>query len=155
MLSRKKNVKVGLKFYVKEQDSFYCSLLKLPRVSDQTAKLTSLNILIETFLRRNLLDKLPQFFNVLHSDAEVDPRPHALTNNELYRKQITYYMLRHKMKPGITGWAQVSSWRGETDNKTEVRIKYDLHYIRRWSIWFHFKIVIFTIFKGFACKYVY
>jgi putative colanic acid biosynthesis UDP-glucose lipid carrier transferase len=87
----------------------------------------------------------------------VGPRLHAVSHNEEYRKKINYYMLRHKMKPGITGWAQVSGWRGETDtdDKMEMRIKYDLHYIRHWSIWFDFKIVIFTVFKGFVGKHVY
>ncbi|MCF2949895.1 undecaprenyl-phosphate glucose phosphotransferase [Paraglaciecola aquimarina] len=110
------------------------------------------------FLRRTSLDELPQFFNVLQGNMSVvGPRPHAVSHNELYRKKITYYMLRHKMKPGITGWAQVSGWRGETDTdeKMEMRIKYDLHYIRNWSLWFDFKIVIFTIFKGFVGKHVY
>jgi putative colanic acid biosynthesis UDP-glucose lipid carrier transferase len=110
------------------------------------------------FLRRTSLDELPQFFNVLQGDMSVvGPRPHAVSHNEQYRKKITYYMLRHKMKPGITGWAQVSGWRGETDTdeKMEMRIKYDLHYIRNWSLWFDFKIVIFTIFKGFVGKNVY
>jgi putative colanic acid biosynthesis UDP-glucose lipid carrier transferase len=66
-------------------------------------------------------------------------------------------MLRHKMKPGITGWAQVNGWRGETDTveKMEMRIKYDLEYIRNWSIWMDFKIVVFTIFRGFVGKNVY
>lgn len=110
------------------------------------------------FLRKTSLDELPQFFNVLQGDMSVvGPRPHAVSHNEQYRKQITYYMLRHKMKPGITGWAQVSGWRGETDTiqKMEMRIKYDLHYIRNWSLWFDFKIVIFTIFRGFVGKNVY
>ena len=110
------------------------------------------------FLRRTSLDELPQFFNVLQGDMSVvGPRPHAISHNELYRKKISYYMLRHKMKPGITGWAQVNGWRGETDtdDKMEMRIKYDLFYIRNWSLWMDFKIVIFTIFKGFVGKHVY
>jgi putative colanic acid biosynthesis UDP-glucose lipid carrier transferase len=110
------------------------------------------------FLRRTSLDELPQFFNVLQGDMSVvGPRPHAVSHNELYRKKINYYMLRHRMKPGITGWAQVSGWRGETDTdeKMEMRIKYDLHYIRNWSLWFDFKIVIFTIFRGFVGNNVY
>jgi putative colanic acid biosynthesis UDP-glucose lipid carrier transferase len=118
------------------------------------ARITSLG----AFLRRTSLDELPQFFNVLQGDMSVvGPRPHAVSHNELYRKKITYYMLRHKMKPGITGWAQVSGWRGETDTdeKMEMRIKYDLHYIRNWSLWFDFKIVIFTIFRGFVGNNVY
>jgi len=110
------------------------------------------------FLRKSSLDELPQFFNVLQgSMSVVGPRPHAVSHNELYRKKINYYMLRHKVKPGITGWAQVSGWRGETDtdDKMEMRIKYDLHYIRNWSLWFDFKIVIFTIFRGFVGNHVY
>ena len=110
------------------------------------------------FLRRTSLDELPQFFNVLQGTMSVvGPRPHAVGHNEEYRKKVAYYMLRHKMKPGITGWAQVNGWRGETDTveKMEMRIKYDLEYIRNWSIWMDFKIVIFTLFRGFVGKNVY
>ncbi len=113
---------------------------------------------VGAFLRRTSLDELPQFFNVLQGCMSVvGPRPHAVSHNEEYRKKIKYYMLRHKMKPGITGWAQVNGWRGETDtdDKMEMRIKYDLDYIRNWSIWLDFKIVVFTIFKGFVGKNVY
>lgn len=110
------------------------------------------------FLRRTSMDELPQFLNVLQGNMSVvGPRPHAVSHNEQYRKKIDYYMLRHKMKPGITGWAQVSGWRGETDTdeKMKMRIKYDLHYIRNWSLWFDFKIVLFTIFRGFVGNHVY
>jgi len=110
------------------------------------------------FLRRTSLDELPQFFNVLQGTMSVvGPRPHAVSHNEEYRKKVAYYMLRHKMKPGITGWAQVNGWRGETDTveKMEMRIKYDLEYIRNWSIWMDFKIVIFTLIRGFVGKNVY
>lgn len=110
------------------------------------------------FLRRTSLDELPQFFNVLQGTMSVvGPRPHAVSHNEEYRKKVAYYMLRHKMKPGITGWAQVNGWRGETDTveKMEMRIKYDLEYIRNWSIWMDFKIVIFTLLRGFVGKNVY
>jgi putative colanic acid biosynthesis UDP-glucose lipid carrier transferase len=87
----------------------------------------------------------------------VGPKPKAISHNEQYRKQITYYMLRHKMKPGITGWAQINGWRGETFTveKMKMRIKYDLHYIRNWSLWFDYKIVIFTIFRGFVGNNAY
>ncbi|TPV53842.1 undecaprenyl-phosphate glucose phosphotransferase [Aestuariibacter sp. GS-14] len=110
------------------------------------------------FLRRTSLDELPQFFNVIQGTMSVvGPRPHAVSHNEEYRKKVAYYMLRHKMKPGITGWAQVNGWRGETDTveKMEMRIKYDLEYIRNWSIWMDFKIVVFTVFRGFVGKNVY
>jgi putative colanic acid biosynthesis UDP-glucose lipid carrier transferase len=110
------------------------------------------------FLRRTSLDELPQFFNALQGHMSVvGPRPHAVAHNEEYRKQVNYYMLRHKVKPGITGWAQVNGWRGETDtiDKMEMRIKFDLEYIRTWSLWLDFKIVLFTIFRSFNDKNAY
>jgi putative colanic acid biosynthesis UDP-glucose lipid carrier transferase len=110
------------------------------------------------FLRRTSLDELPQFINVLQGRMSVvGPRPHATAHNEHYRKAIDYYMLRHKIRPGITGWAQVNGWRGETDTieKMEMRIKYDLDYIRRWSLWMDAKIVVFTIFRSFRDKNAY
>ncbi|HCQ8176166.1 TPA: exopolysaccharide biosynthesis polyprenyl glycosylphosphotransferase, partial [Escherichia coli] len=85
------------------------------------------------FLRRTSLDELPQFFNVLFGGMSiVGPRPHAVIHNEQYRSLIEGYMLRHKVKPGITGWAQINGWRGETDTleKMEKRVEYDLEYIR-------------------------
>lgn len=110
------------------------------------------------FLRRTSLDELPQFINVLLGDMSVvGPRPHAVAHNEEYRKQVAYYMLRHKVRPGITGWAQVNGWRGETDTleKMEMRVKYDLEYIRHWSLWFDIRIVLMTLFKGFTGKNAY
>lgn len=110
------------------------------------------------FIRRTSLDELPQFFNVLQGDMSVvGPRPHAKAHNEEYRKLISGYMLRHKVKPGITGWAQVNGFRGETDtlDKMERRINYDLEYIRRWSFWLDIKIIFLTIFKGFVNKNAY
>jgi putative colanic acid biosynthesis UDP-glucose lipid carrier transferase len=110
------------------------------------------------FLRRTSLDELPQFLNVLGgSMSVVGPRPHAVSHNEEYRKQVDYYMLRHKVKPGITGWAQINGWRGETDTieKMQMRIKFDLEYIREWSLWMDFKIVLYTFTKGFVGKNVY
>ena len=113
---------------------------------------------VGAFLRRTSLDELPQFFNVLQGQMSVvGPRPHAVSHNEQYRKEVDYYMLRHKVKPGITGWAQVNGWRGETDtiDKMEMRIQYDIEYIRRWSLWMDFKIVLFTIFRSFNDKNAY
>lgn len=113
---------------------------------------------IGAFLRRTSLDELPQFFNVLQGTMSiVGPRPHAVSHNEKYRKLISRYMLRHKVKPGITGWAQVNGWRGETDtlDKMEMRVKYDLEYIRKWSLVLDLKIIFFTVFKGFANKNAY
>ena len=109
-------------------------------------------------LRRSSLDELPQFFNVLlGSMSIVGPRPHAVSHNEQYRKLIPGYMLRHKVKPGITGLAQIRGWRGETDtiDKMEKRVECDLIYIRNWSIWLDIKIIILTIFHGFVHKAAY
>ncbi|WP_373638786.1 undecaprenyl-phosphate glucose phosphotransferase [Klebsiella quasipneumoniae] len=110
------------------------------------------------FLRSTSLDELPQFFNVLFGQMSVvGPRPHAVSHNEQYRSLIQGYMLRHKVKPGITGLAQINGWRGETDTleKMEKRIEYDLLYIRGWSIWLDLKIIFLTIFKGFINKSAY
>ncbi|MCY0966958.1 undecaprenyl-phosphate glucose phosphotransferase [Parathalassolituus penaei] len=108
---------------------------------------------VGAFLRRTSLDELPQFINVLQGRMSVvGPRPHAVAHNEEYRKLIPYYMLRHKVKPGITGWAQVNGYRGETDtlDKMSGRVDYDLDYIRNWSLWMDVKIVFMTFFKGFT-----
>jgi putative colanic acid biosysnthesis UDP-glucose lipid carrier transferase len=103
---------------------------------------------IGAFLRRSSLDELPQFFNVLQGRMSiVGPRPHAVAHNEQYRKLIKGYMLRHKAKPGITGWAQVNGMRGETEtlDKMEARIQYDLDYLRSWSLWLDLWIILKTV----------
>ncbi|MGH8741355.1 MAG: undecaprenyl-phosphate glucose phosphotransferase, partial [Burkholderiales bacterium] len=100
------------------------------------------------FLRRNSLDELPQFINVLQGRMSVvGPRPHAVAHNEMYRKLIRGYMIRHKVKPGITGFAQVNGWRGETDtvDKMKRRIEYDLQYLRNWSLLLDLQIILKTI----------
>jgi len=110
------------------------------------------------FIRRTSLDELPQFLNVFMGDMSiVGPRPHAVAHNELYRKQIRGYMLRHAVKPGITGWAQINGWRGETEtlDKMEGRIKCDLWYISNWSSVLDLKIIFLTVFKGFVDKNAY
>ncbi len=110
------------------------------------------------FLRRTSLDELPQFFNVIGGNMSiVGPRPHASAHNEIYRKLIPKYMLRHLVKPGITGWAQIHGWRGETDTleKMEKRVEFDLHYIDNWSIWLDLKIIALTFIKGFINKNAY
>lgn len=110
------------------------------------------------FLRRTSLDELPQFINVLMGDMSVvGPRPHAVAHNELYRGKIRGYMLRHKVKPGITGWAQVNGWRGETEvvEKMEQRIEHDLYYIDNWSLFWDLKIVFLTIFGRNSRKQAY
>lgn len=113
---------------------------------------------IGRFLRKTSLDELPQFFNVLQGHMSiVGPRPHAVAHNEQYRCLVDGYMLRHKVKPGITGWAQVNGWRGETDTveKMRKRVEHDLHYIRHWSIALDMQIVLMTLVKGFVGKNAY
>jgi putative colanic acid biosynthesis UDP-glucose lipid carrier transferase len=103
---------------------------------------------VGSFLRRSSLDELPQFINVLQGHMSiVGPRPHAVAHNEEYRKVIKGYMLRHKVKPGMTGWAQVHGFRGETAtlDKMEARIRYDLEYFRNWSFWLDLWILVKTI----------
>lgn len=110
------------------------------------------------FLRRTSLDELPQFINVLQGTMSiVGPRPHAVAHNEQYRKIIAGYMLRHKVKPGITGWAQVNGWRGETEtlDKMKIRVEHDLAYIRNWSLWLDLRIIFFTVYRGFSSKSAY
>lgn len=110
------------------------------------------------FLRRTSLDELPQFINVLIGTMSiVGPRPHAIAHNEYYRKQIHGYMLRHKVKPGITGLAQINGYRGETNTmeQMEGRIRYDLEYIRRWSHGLDLKIIFLTAFKVLNDKQAY
>ena len=110
------------------------------------------------FLRTTSLDELPQFFNVLKGEMSiVGPRPHAVEHNMQYRELIDRYMLRHNVKPGITGWAQVNGWRGETRtvDKMARRIEHDLYYIEHWSLWLDLKIIFLTLLKGFRNENAY
>lgn len=110
------------------------------------------------FLRKSSLDELPQFINVLQGRMSVvGPRPHAVSMNHDYKEKVANYMQRHKVKPGITGWAQVNGFRGETDtlNKMEKRVEFDLYYIQNWSLWLDLKIIFLTVFKGFCGKNAY
>ncbi|HEX3140297.1 MAG TPA: undecaprenyl-phosphate glucose phosphotransferase [Rhizobacter sp.] len=100
------------------------------------------------FIRKTSLDELPQFFNVLQGRMSiVGPRPHAVAHNEEYRRIVKAYMVRHKVKPGITGWAQVHGHRGETDTieKMRARVEYDLEYLRNWSLGLDLQIIVRTI----------
>lgn len=133
------------------EEEFDGAITQAIRIDPRTTKLGA-------FLRRTSLDELPQFFNVLKGDMSiVGPRPHAVAHNEHYKEIVDQYMLRHKVKPGITGWAQINGWRGETDTveKMKKRVEYDLFYIENWSIWFDLKIIFLSIFKGFVNKNAY
>ena len=113
---------------------------------------------IGRFMRRTSLDELPQFFNVLMGDMSVvGPRPHALIHNDLYKDKVMMYMQRHRVKPGITGWAQINGCRGETDTEEKManRIALDLHYIRNWSFSMDLKIILWTAFKGWTNSNAY
>jgi len=110
------------------------------------------------FLRRASLDELPQLFNVLQGTMSfVGPRPHAVAHNEMYRKLISGYMIRHKVRPGITGWAQVHGLRGETSvvEQMRLRVQYDLDYLRNWSLWLDLKILLRTALMVFPHSNVY
>lgn len=109
-------------------------------------------------LRRTSLDELPQLLNVLRGEMSlVGPRPHALAHNEQFGALIDEYFARHRVKPGITGWAQINGLRGETDTpeKMRRRVEYDLYYIDNWSILFDIRILFLTIFVGFVNKNAY
>ncbi len=127
---------------------------QVAQATRQDARITPLGRVI----RKTSLDELPQLFNVLSGEMSlVGPRPHASAHNEEYRRQIHGYMLRHKVKPGITGLAQVNGWRGETDElyKMEKRVEFDHRYIREWSLLLDLKILIRTLFVAFTDKNAY
>ena len=113
------------------------------------------------FLRRTSLDELPQFLNVVRGEMSiVGPRPHALSAKAgalLYQDAVKYYDARHRVKPGITGWAQINGWRGETDTVEQIRkrVEHDLYYIEHWSILLDLKIIIRTILGGFTGRHAF
>ena len=113
---------------------------------------------VGSFLRKSSLDELPQLWNVLRGDMSiVGPRPHAVAHNEKYAQMIDEYMCRHRVKPGITGWAQINGWRGETETpeKMSMRVQYDLYYIENWSLLFDLRILFMTAFVGFTNRNAY
>lgn len=117
---------------------------KIEQVSRSDPRVTK----VGRFLRRTSLDEWPQFWTVLKGDMSiVGPRPHAVAHNEFYRRAIQGYMARHKVKPGVTGWAQVNGYRGETQtlDRMEKRIEFDLQYIRSWSPFMDIKIIFLTL----------
>ncbi|WP_144107647.1 undecaprenyl-phosphate glucose phosphotransferase [Paraburkholderia sp. BCC1886] len=106
---------------------------------------------VGAFLRRTSLDELPQFINVLRGEMSVvGPRPHAIEHDDLYQNIVSGYIHRYRIKPGITGWAQINGFRGETDRieKMEGRVEHDLYYLRNWSFKLDVKIIFATVFKG-------
>jgi len=109
---------------------------------------------VGAFLRKTSLDELPQFINVLKGDMSVvGPRPERPVFIEEFRGKVPKYMLRHKMKAGITGWAQVNGWRGDTS--IEKRIEFDLYYIQNWSLRLDLKIMLMTLWRGFVNENAY
>jgi putative colanic acid biosynthesis UDP-glucose lipid carrier transferase len=122
---------------------------KVSQATREDARITA----VGRFIRRTSIDELPQLFNVLQGTMSlVGPRPHALQHNRYYSEHIKSYMIRHRLKPGITGLAQINGCRGETDllEKMEKRVKYDIDYINNWSIWLDLKILIMTPFTLFG-----
>ena len=109
---------------------------------------------IGRFIRKTSLDELPQFFNIFMGDMSlVGPRPERPFYVEKFRDEIPHYMIKHQVRPGLTGWAQVNGYRGDTS--IEKRIDHDLYYIENWSMGFDFKILFLTVFKGFINKNAY
>jgi len=109
---------------------------------------------IGNILRKSSLDELPQFFNVIKGNMSiVGPRPERPHFVEQFKDEIPGYMKKHMVKAGITGWAQVNGWRGNTD--LHKRIEYDLYYIENWSLWLDIKIIVLTVFSGFMHKNAY
>ena len=156
----------GPVFYRQERmglDGKIFSMLKFRTMETQSEKETgpvwaakddSRRTPIGTFLRKTSMDELPQFFNVLKGDMSiVGPRPERGFFIQKFRGKIPKYMLRHKMKAGITGWAQISGWRGNTS--LEKRIEYDLYYIENWSLRFDIEIMWLTIWRGLVNKHAY
>ena len=102
-----------------------------------------------SFLRKYNIDELPQFFNVLFGDMSVvGPRPHMLKHTDQYSELINHYRVRHYVKPGVTGWAQVNGYRGLTDElwKMEKRVEFDMDYLKNWNFYWDLKIIFLTVF---------
>ena len=109
---------------------------------------------IGKFLRKSSLDELPQLFNILKGEMSlVGPRPERPVFVSQFRQNIPGYMLRHKVKAGLTGWAQINGWRGNTS--LEKRIECDLYYIQNWSVWLDIRIIMLTVVRGFFSKNAY
>ncbi|WP_353482874.1 exopolysaccharide biosynthesis polyprenyl glycosylphosphotransferase [Haliscomenobacter sp.] len=139
-------------YWNKPFDCFKFRTMQVNENSDQlqATKGDSRITKIGAFLRKTNIDELPQFFNVLKGEMSiVGPRPHMVKHTEDYSALIDKYMIRHEVKPGITGWAQVNGWRGPTEEvyQMEKRVEYDVFYIENWSFWFDCKCIFLTIFN--------
>ena len=140
--------------YGKEFDCYKFRTMKVNKDADlvQAVKNDPRTTKIGSFLRRTNLDEMPQFLNVLFGDMSVvGPRPHMLKHTEQYSKLIDKYMVRHLVKPGITGWAQITGYRGETKTleQMEGRVKRDVWYIENWSFFLDLKIIFVTVLNMF------
>ena len=126
--------------------------LRSMRVNDQqdsawSARLDSRRTWFGSFIRKYSLDETPQFWNVLRGDMSlVGPRPEIPHFVDLFKDEVPLYMVRHQVRPGITGWAQINGLRGDTSIRE--RIEYDIHYIENWSIWLDVRILLATVFGG-------
>jgi lipopolysaccharide/colanic/teichoic acid biosynthesis glycosyltransferase len=136
-------------------EAFYCYKFRTMKVNDQCDEMQATKddpriTKIGAFLRKTNLDEMPQFLNVfLGSMSVIGPRPHMLKHTESYSEQIDDFMVRHFIKPGITGWAQVNGFRGETKEvgDMENRVKHDIWYIENWNFLLDFKILFLTIYR--------
>lgn len=147
----------GKKFMVYKFRSMFVHQEASGQVS-QATKQDSRITRLGRILRRTSLDELPQLINVLEGDMSiVGPRPHAVAHNEYYKDLVCSYMQRFRMKPGITGWAQVNGYRGETDTleKMQHRVEYDLYYIENWTLLFDVRIILLTFWRGFFHRNAY
>lgn len=141
----------GLKF---KMWKFRSMIVDAEKHQTWTVKNDPRRTVVGSILRTTSLDELPQLWNVLTGEMSlVGPRPEQPRFVEKFKSEIPAYMLRHKMKAGITGWAQVNGWRGDTS--LEERIACDLYYVRNWSLWFDFKIIALTLWRGFFNKNAY
>ena len=128
--------------------------LKVTQATQNDIRFTRLG----KFLRRTSFDELPQLINVLQGRMSlVGPRPHAVAHNDSYKSRINGYLSRHRIKPGITGWAQVNGWRGETDTdeKMAERVRHDNYYVNNWSLMLDLRILFMTLFVGFVNRNAY
>ncbi|AEE53258.1 exopolysaccharide biosynthesis polyprenyl glycosylphosphotransferase [Haliscomenobacter hydrossis] len=134
---------------------FYCIKFRTMKFNDgsdrqQATRGDARITWVGSILRKTNIDELPQFFNVLKGDMSVvGPRPHMVKHTEDYSKLIDKYMIRHEVKPGVTGWAQVNGWRGPTEELYQMakRVEYDVNYIENWNFWFDCKCIFLTVFN--------